>query len=106
MSGRQDKTTQEIVGILEKIRLPCGAVNTIADLIEDPQVKERKMLTEVDFPGIGMLTESGVPIKLSETPGSIDTRPPLLGEHNDEIYSSLLGYNAEKLRQLQAEKVI
>ncbi|MFC1925763.1 CaiB/BaiF CoA transferase family protein [Chloroflexota bacterium] len=101
-----DKTTAEIVLILEKIRLPCGPVNTIADLIEDPQVKEREMLTEIEYPGIGMLTESGVPIKLSETPGSIDTRPPLLGEQNDEIYSSLLGYSAEQLKQLRDEKVI
>ena len=102
----KDKTTAEIVLILEKIRLPCGPVNTIADLIEDPQVKERKMLNEVYFPGIGNLTESGVPIKLSETPGSIDTRPPLLGEQNDEIYSSILGYSVEKLKQLQDEKII
>jgi len=101
-----DKTTEEIVGILEKIRLPCGAVNTIADLIEDPQVKERKMLNPVDFPGIGTLTESGVPIKLSETPGSIETRPPLLGEHNADIYGSILGYSEEKLKQLQADNIV
>lgn len=101
-----DKTTEEIVGILEKIRLPCGPVNTIADLIEDPQVKEREMLPEIEYPGIGKLTQSGVPIKLSETPGSIETRPPLLGEHNEEIYSKLLGYSAEELKQFQADKVI
>lgn len=101
-----DKTSDEVTKILEGIRIPCGPVNTIADLIEDPQVREREMLQEVEYPGIGKLSPPGVPIKLSETPGKIEKRPPLLGENNEEIYQGLLGFSAEELAQLQAENVI
>jgi len=101
-----EKTVEEATGLLEQIRIPCGAVNTIGDIIDDPQVKAREMLVEVEYPGIGKLSPAGVPIKFSETPGKVDKRPPLLGEHNEEIYGSLLGFSPDKLSQLQEEGVI
>jgi len=55
---------------------------------------------------MGKLYPPGVPIKFSETPGKIERRPPLLGEHNEEIYRGLLGLSSEELAQLQEENVI
>ena len=101
-----DKTVDEVISLLEKIRLPCGVVNTIDDIVDDPQIKAREMLVEVEYPGIGKLSPPGVPIKFSETPGKVDERPPLLGEHNEEIYGRLLGFSSEKLSQLHEEGVI
>ncbi|HJX70120.1 MAG TPA: CoA transferase [Dehalococcoidia bacterium] len=101
-----EKTVDEVTSLLEDMRIPCGRVNTIADLVDDPQVKAREMIAEVEYPGIGKLSPPGVPIKLSETPGKIEKRPPLLGEHNEEIYCDLLGFSPEKLSRLEAEGVI
>jgi len=99
-------TVEEATGLLEQIRLPFGVVNTIDGLINDPQVRTRNMLIDMDYPGMGTITTPGAPIKFSETPTKVDRRPPLLGEHNEEIYGNLLGFTPEKLSQLQTEGVI
>ena len=100
------KTAAEVVSLMEKIGVPCAPVSTIPDLIDDPQVKVRGMLEEVEYPGIGKLSPPGMPLKLSETPGKAKERPPLLGEHNEEIYRSILGFGPEELSQLQKERVV
>lgn len=101
-----DKTVDQAIALLEKKRVPCGKVNTVAEVVTDPQVKAREMLIDMEYPGIGKVTIGGVCIKLSETPGTIAVRAPLLGEHNEEVYCGLLGYSAAKLAQLRAEGVI
>jgi CoA:oxalate CoA-transferase len=60
----------------------------------------------LDYPGLGTLPIPGLPIKLSATPGSIDSPAPRLGEHNEEIYGKLLGFDHEKLDRLKKEGII
>jgi len=100
------RTVNEAVNLLEEARIPCGKVNNIADIIDDPHIRAREMLVEVDFPGVGLVPLSGVVPKLSETPGKIERRAPLIGEHNDEIYRGLLGFKKEELEKLKKEGVI
>ena len=100
------RTVNEAVNSLEEARIPCGKVNSIAGIIDDPHIRVREMLVELDFPGVGLVPLSGVVPKLSETPGKIERRAPLVGEHNEEIYCGLLGFKKEELERLKEEGVI
>ena len=78
-------TRAEIVERLAP-HLPCGPVNRAADIFADPHVAVREMITEFELPGDNpKVAIVGNPIKFSETPGGFHRRPPLLGEHTDEI---------------------
>lgn len=65
--------------------LPITPVNSMAEAFADPQLRHRQMLQHVEHPHEGRIPQIGFPIKLSRTPCAIDTPPPLLGEHTDEI---------------------
>jgi Predicted acyl-CoA transferases/carnitine dehydratase len=100
------KTVDELVSQLNKVRVPCGRINTIPEVIAEPQIQAREMIVRLDHPGIGKVPLVGTPVKLSETPGEIRTPAPALGEHNEEVYGSLLGLNSAQLSQLREEGVI
>ena len=101
----EERTTEEVMNLLQKARGPCGAVKTVDQLITDPQVKAREMVKFIDYPGIGETPVPGIPIKLSLTPGNIHSPSPKLGEHNQEIYGGLLGFSSEKLSLLKKERI-
>jgi len=90
---------------LSAAEVPCGAVRDIADVLDDPQVIARDMVETVDHPTIGPLRLTGIPFKLSATPGSIRRPPPLLGEHTDEVLSEL-GYSGEEIVVLRRDGVV
>jgi CoA:oxalate CoA-transferase len=102
----KDKTVDEAIKILEQARVPCSRVNNIAEMVNDPQVAARDMLIDMEYPDIGKVPLPGVVIKMSGTPGAIERPAPVAGEHNDEVYSSLLGFTPDQLQQLKAEGVI
>jgi crotonobetainyl-CoA:carnitine CoA-transferase CaiB-like acyl-CoA transferase len=102
----ENRTAEEVIDLLQKARVPCGVVNTIDQLLTDPQVKAREMIKFMDYPELGKIPVPGIPIKLSLTPGSINTPSPKLGEHNEEVYGGLLGFSPEKLFKLKQEGVI
>lgn len=101
-----DKTKEEAVKILTEAGIPCGPVNTVTEAIVDPQIKARDMLVEIDQPGIGKMPVSGVVIKMSETPGKIETPAPTPGQHNRQVYSELLGIGEIDLDALIKEGVV
>jgi crotonobetainyl-CoA:carnitine CoA-transferase CaiB-like acyl-CoA transferase len=99
-------TASEIVRLLEAKRVPCGRVNSVRELVNDPHLTAREMLVNVQYPGVGAVPLPGIPVKLSETPGKIETNAPRLGEHNSEIYSRLLGYSQTELDSMKQAGVI
>jgi crotonobetainyl-CoA:carnitine CoA-transferase CaiB-like acyl-CoA transferase len=102
----EQRTAAEILGVLDKARIPCSAVNTIDEALQDPQVAARDMIAYLDYPDLGTLPIPGLPIKLSLTPGSINSAAPRLGEHNQDIYCGLLGFTPEKLARLKTDGII
>ena len=86
--------------------VPCGSVRNFAELFADPQIAARNMITELEHATIGPLKMLGVPVKLSGTPGSIRTPPPMLGQHTDAILGGELGYSADAIAGLRRQNVI
>jgi crotonobetainyl-CoA:carnitine CoA-transferase CaiB-like acyl-CoA transferase len=85
--------------------VPCGPVNELSDVFSDPQVLFRQMLLEIPHPILGTVKQAGIPIKLSDTPGSIQRHPPLLGEHTAEVLGEI-GYSQDDVRRLKDEEAI
>jgi len=100
------RTVAQVISVLQAARVPCGVVNTIDKLENDPQVAARDMILNVDYPGLGSIPLPGLPIKLSLTPGSISARAPEIGEHNKEIYCGLLGFSRKELIKLLEEDIV
>ena len=100
------RTVDEVVNTLQGAGVPCEPVNTMYQLLDDPQVKAREMIVYADHPELGRIPLPGNPIKLSMTAGRIGTHAPKLGEHNEEIYGKLLDFNQEKLAQLKRRGII
>jgi crotonobetainyl-CoA:carnitine CoA-transferase CaiB-like acyl-CoA transferase len=85
---------------LDEAGIPCGPVNDVLAAFEQPQAVARGMRVEVDHPTLGPLPQVGLPYKLSATPASIRTAPPLLGEHSAQILAEL-GYTPEEVAVLR-----
>ena len=90
---------------LQKVNVPCGPINDLADVFSDPQLLSRDMYQEMTHPTLGKIKQLGIPIKFSRTPGGLDRPPPLLGEHNQEVLASL-GFSSAEIEELKAQEVI
>jgi crotonobetainyl-CoA:carnitine CoA-transferase CaiB-like acyl-CoA transferase len=75
--------------ILTEAGVPCGDVRGVPEALSDPQILAREMVQSVEHATAGMLKVVGTPIKLSETPGSVRTAPPTLGQHTTSILREL-----------------
>lgn len=90
------KTINEWLSLLEDAGLPCAPINTIDKIVNDPHIKAREMMVEVEHPVAGHLKMAGVPVKMSLTPGKVEYHAPLLGQHNAEILKEMFGWDQEK----------
>jgi crotonobetainyl-CoA:carnitine CoA-transferase CaiB-like acyl-CoA transferase len=100
------RTTDEWVAALEAAEVPCGPINNLARVFEDPQVRFRGMKIEVDHATAGPIPLVANPIKLSGTPVEYRSAPPTLGQHTREVLAAELGLDAAQLDRLQSQKVI
>ena len=91
---------------LEAAKVPCGAINNLAEVFADPHIEAREMVTHWQHPHQSDLRLVSSPIKLSATPVRTDLPPPLLGQHTDEVLRSVLNYPDAKLSELKNSKVI
>lgn len=100
------RRTQEWVEDLEQLGIPCGPVNRIDQVANDPQVKARDMFIEVPHPEAGAFKVVNTPFKFSRTPCKAERAAPELGEHNQELLSSLLGMSQEEIEEMKKLGVI
>lgn len=99
-------TMQEIYEEGQRLGCAVGKVLGAEDLLADTQLKHREYFVEIDHERVGRQTYAGVPYRFSHTPATYDRPAPLLGQHNTEIYSSLLGYSIDELSVMSASGVI
>ncbi len=101
------KTAAEWLKIMEKAGIPCAPINDVEAVMNDPQVLFRNMIVEVEDCQAGSIKIAGNPIKMSSVPESpMREKVPEIGEHNAEIYGSLLGLGEAELAELTAKGVI
>ena len=101
-----EKTVGETLEALREAGIPCGPINNLEQVLNEPQVLAREMVVDVDVPVAGPTKVTGVPIKLSETPGAVRTPPPTLGQHTEEVLESVLGMDEEQRNALRDEGVV
>ncbi|MBD3949096.1 CoA transferase [Tuanshanicoccus lijuaniae] len=99
------KTTQEWQTLLDEAGVPNGPINNIEMVVNDPQIKAREMILEVNHPVAGQTFLPGVPIKMSETQGYIRKAAPVLGEDTEDILMNL-GYSENEIQRLREEGAI
>ena len=95
-------SSEDVIGRMQSAGVPAGVVQDAADLDADPQLRHRHFYWELDHPGMGKFTYSGMPVVFSGTPYEV-RRAPMLGEHNEFVYTRLLGIPQEEFARLDAE---
>ncbi|HVL75733.1 MAG TPA: CaiB/BaiF CoA-transferase family protein [Noviherbaspirillum sp.] len=101
----QARTKQEWIDALEAAGVPCGPINTLDEVFENPQVVARGMRIELDHPSAGKVPLVRSPMKMSATPTTHEGAPPLLGQHTEEVLCEVLGMSADEVKGLRARGV-
>ena len=99
------RPAQEWVDVLLGAGVPAGPIYDYAQVFEDPQTRARQMMVEMDHPVEGRIRGLGIPVKLSETPGSVRRAAPLLGEHTGELLAEL-GYTQDEIQALREKGAV
>jgi crotonobetainyl-CoA:carnitine CoA-transferase CaiB-like acyl-CoA transferase len=98
-------STEHWVEALNAVGVPTGAVIGLNEALEQPQIKHRETLQKMAVDGIGEIPFFTLSAKFSATPGRIESAPPRLSQHTDEVLASL-GYSKDKIVALRDEGVI
>jgi crotonobetainyl-CoA:carnitine CoA-transferase CaiB-like acyl-CoA transferase len=99
------KTSNEWIKIFDEKGLPCGPINSITEMYNDPHTLDRKMVIEVDNKKAGKSKAIGMPIKFSETNANTEIGAPNFGQHTDEILIQF-GYSAEQIKDYKDKGIV
>ena len=100
------RDTDAVLAAFGDAGIPCTKVATIDEVVENPQLRHRKQIIEIDHPVAGKVSTAGVTMKLSDTPLTIRMPPPTLGQHTAEILTDWLALPDSDIRELQDEGVL
>lgn len=100
-----DGDVEHWVGVINEAGVPAGPVLDLAQVFSDPQVLARGMRVALEHPEVGTFETTGLPVKLESSPGAIERRPPLLGEHTEEVLREC-GLDDEEIAALRAAAAI
>lgn len=96
---------EELLARLREAGIPCAPVREIAEVVNDPHLRQRRMLEDVDHPELGRVTVPHSPLHVGDFRAAL-TPSPLLGEDNESVYRDWLGLSEERFKQLESEGVI
>ena len=99
------KTSNEWIKIFDEKGLPCGPINSITEMHNDPHTLDRKMVIEVDNKKAGKSKAIGMPIKFSDTNANTEIGAPNFGQHTDEILVQF-GYSAEQIKEYKDKGIV
>jgi len=100
------RSTEDWVSALERAGVPCGPINDLAQVFEDPQVRHRGLRVEMPHPQAGSVPLVASPLRFSASPVSYRQAPPLLGEHSEAVLQRLLGLTVEQIAALRQAGVV
>jgi formyl-CoA transferase/CoA:oxalate CoA-transferase len=95
----------ELLQRMAAVGIPAGPINTVAEILEDPQIHAREMIVKLMHPEYGPLRVLGIPVKMSDTPGSVESAPPLFGENNRDVLQKL-GYSEREVEDFTQAGVL
>ncbi|MDQ0273252.1 CaiB/BaiF CoA transferase family protein [Cytobacillus purgationiresistens] len=101
----KQRTKIEWKALLDEASIPNGPINSIPEMFADPQVNAREMVVKMEHPLIDDLQLTGSPIKLSKSPVTMRTHPPLYGEHTDKILENY-GFTTDEIVKLRTKQII
>ncbi len=96
----------EVMKTLQEAGVTAGASLNVEEIASDHHLKDRGFLVDIEYPVVGNLRLPGLPWRLSDTPKGNYYHSPLIGEHNDYVFSQLLGMSTEDVRRLEEDRVI
>ena len=99
------RSKHEVMRILGEAGVPCGACQDTGEVLADPHLETREMILDIDYPTRGAYKTVGCPVKLSDSPADV-TRPPLLGEHTEDLLGEVCGLDPDEIRRLREEGVV
>jgi CoA:oxalate CoA-transferase len=102
----KEYTMAEIDRLGIEYDVPLAPVRTVREVVNDEQLAYRNFFVEIDHPATGRFKYPGAPYKLSATPWHVKRPAPLLGEHNEEVYGSVLGYSRRELAAMKKAGII
>ena len=100
------RSKREWLEALEAAGVPCGPINNMKEVFDDPQVKHRNLRVDIPHPSGGSAPVVASPMRLSETPVEYRLAPPLLGQHNGEVYRGLLGKSEAEMARLAKAGIV
>lgn len=100
------KSKQTWISELEAADVPCGPINNLDEVFDDPQVKARGICVELPHPVAGNVKLTASPMRLSVTPPQYDAAPPLLGQHTDQVLHDVLGYRQDQIAGLRDKGIL
>ncbi len=95
------QSTGHWLQVMESAGVPAGPVLSVGDALNDPQVRARDMVVEVEHARLGTVSTMGVPVKFSDTVGTVRRAAPTLGQHTVEILTEI-GYDRQRIEKLEA----
>jgi len=96
----------DLLALMEQYGVPAGGIYRAPEMMADPHFQARQAIVRVNHPELGQVAMQNVAPRLSETPGSVRHCGPALGEHTEEVLTTLLGMQAEQVAQLKTAGVI
>jgi CoA:oxalate CoA-transferase len=99
------KTKQELEARMLACNVPCAPVLSVAEIMTHPQLAARDMLVMLDDPEVGPIPVTGIPMKLTKSPGQISGQAPGLGEHTDEILKAA-GYSEKDISNFRVRRIV
>jgi crotonobetainyl-CoA:carnitine CoA-transferase CaiB-like acyl-CoA transferase len=96
----------ELIAKLDELDVPVGPVNDVAEILNDPHVRARRLVGSFDYAGVGEFKALAIPYKFLGWDNPEIGRPPALGEHTESVLRELLGFSAEQLGALRAGRAI
>lgn len=100
------ETSQHWMSLFEHAPFPAGPINTIAEVFNDPHIKEIGLVKALPHPTAGQIKVVGPPVTYSDSANAARTAPPLLGQHTDEVLRNILEYDEQKINDLRQRKII
>jgi formyl-CoA transferase len=100
------KSKQEWIDALEAAGVPCGPINNLDEVFENPQVQARGLRVDLPHPSAGTVQLVGSPMRMSATPPRYDMPPPLLGQHTEEVLREVLGMDKDGIALLREKKIV